>query len=287
MGDSGTDRNDRIGALYILGGAVCFALGGGLIKYLIAVEGMSWGSVAFLRHVFALPFFLALALQGGWAPLATRRPVAHLARGAFGFASFVLFVVALAQMKMGDAFALAYTTPFWSLAIAAVVFRERFGAGRIAATALGFAGVLLVVKPAGDFNIYALVALASAALTSAAMMMVKRLSATEPPDRIAFWFILAGLPFGAPLAALDWTPPDLAGAAFLAALGGLTWIGQRCLSRGYAIGRFSKMAPLVFVQVAIATLFGLVVFGEVPDAAALAGMVLIAAGTFLVVRPSG
>lgn len=286
MGDAQDDRNDRIGAFYILGGAVCFALGGGIIKYLIAVEGMSWGSAAFLRHVFALPFFLTLALRGGWGPLATRRPVAHFVRGAFGFASFVLFVVALAQMKMGDAFALAYTTPFWSLAIAAVVFGERFGAGRVAATALGFAGVLLVVKPAGDFNVYALVALASAALTSAAMMMVKRLSATEPPDRIAFWFILAGLPLGAPLAALDWTPPGVAAAALLAALGGLTWVGQRFLSRGYAIGRFSKMAPLVFVQVALATLFGLVVFGEVPDEMALAGMTLIAAGTFLVVRPS-
>lgn len=287
MGDAQDHRNDRIGAFYILGGAVCFAFGGGVIKYLIAVEGMSWGTAAFLRHVFTLPFFLALAFRGGWAPLATRRPVAHLARGALGFASFTLFVVALAQMKMGDAFALAYTTPFWSLALAAAMFGERFGAARIAATCVGFAGVLLVVKPTGDFNAFALVALASAALTSSAMAMVKRLSTTEPPDRIAFWFILAGVPLGAPLAVLDWTPPGLASVGLLAVLGASTWIGQRCLSRGYAIGRFSKMAPLVYVQVALATLFGFVLFGEVPDATALAGMALIAAGAVLIVRPSG
>jgi drug/metabolite transporter (DMT)-like permease len=219
--------------------------------------------------------------------VATKRPLGHFLRGATGFASFMLFVVALTHMPIGDTFALAYTTPFWSLFIAVLVFGERLGLRRVLATAIGFAGVLMVVKPAGDFNAFAFVALASACLTSAAMMMVKQLSATEPPDRIAFWFILVGLPLGAPLAAFAWTPPDSEALLPLVLLGVLTWLGQRCLSRGYSLGQFSKMAPLVFVQVAIATGIGIAVFGEVPDPLVAVGMVLIAAGAIAVVRSRG
>ena len=169
-------RNDLKGAIYIVSGAVCFAICGGLIKHL--TDEMSWGTVGFLRHVFALPFFLPMIWRKGWGVVATKRPLGHLLRGAAGFASFMLFVVALTHMPIGDTFALAYTSPFWSLAIAVLVFGERLGIRRVVATLVGFAGVLIVVKPAGDFNAFALVALASACLTSIAMMMVKQLSAT-------------------------------------------------------------------------------------------------------------
>ncbi|MBL8832231.1 MAG: DMT family transporter [Rhodospirillales bacterium] len=279
-----TAQNDLKGAFYIVGGAVCFGVCGGLIKHLTA--DMSAGMAGFLRHVFALPFFLPMIWRRGWGSVATTRPLGHFLRGAAGFGSFMMFVVALTHMRMGDAFALSYTTPFWSFLIAVLVFGERLGAARVAATAIGFAGVLMLVKPAGDFNAYALVALASASLTSVAMMMVKQLSATEPPDRIAFWFILAGIPLGAPLAAFAWTPPGVDDVVPLVLLGALTWLGQRCLSRGYALGQFSKMAPLVYVQVAVATAIGIFAFGEVPDLMAVAGMVLIAAGAIAVVRPA-
>jgi drug/metabolite transporter (DMT)-like permease len=278
-------RNDAKGAFFVISGALCFAVCGGLIKYLTA--DMSWGMVGFLRHVFAVPFFLPMVLRRGTITIATTRPLGHLLRGAAGFTSFMLFVVALTHLPIGDAFSLSYTTPFWSMIVAAIVFGERVGPVRIAATMLGFLGVLLIVKPGGEINPYSFVALFSAALTCLAMMMVKQLSATEPPDRIAFWFIFVGLPLGAPLAAFGWTPPEMQHLPWLVLLGGLTWLGQRCLSRGYALGQFSKMSPLVFVQVAVATTLGVFVFGEIPDARAVVGMVLIALGAIIVVRPSG
>jgi drug/metabolite transporter (DMT)-like permease len=276
-------RTDDVkGALYVLCGGICFAFCGVLIKTLSQQFG--WGEIAFLRHLFAVFFFLPMLVKYGWASVASDRPWSHLARGAFGFTSYTLFVLALTRMRMGDAFSLAYTTPFWSLGLAAMLLGERIGPGKILATAAGFAGVALVVNPAGDFNEYALVALVSAALTSCAMLMVKRLSQTEPPDRIAFWFIAVGIPLGLPVAALDWRLPDLADVPWFALLGAFTWAGQRCLSRGYSIGQFSKMAPIVFVQVALANLFGAIWFGETPDAYAVLGMLLIAAGAIYIVR---
>lgn len=277
-------KNDAKGALFVVSGALCFAACGGLIKFLSSE--LSWGMVGFLRHVFAMPFFLPMVWRRGWGTVATTRPIAHFLRGAAGFTSFMLFVVALTHMPIGDAFALSYTTPFWSMIVAAIVFGEKVGPIRIGATLLGFVGVLMVVKPGGDVNPFAFIALFSAVLTCLAMMMVKQLSATEPPDRIAFWFILAGLPLGAPLALFGWTPPSMHHLPWLIVLGVLTWLGQRCLSRGYALGQFSKMSPLVFVQVGVATILGVFAFGEVPDMLVVAGMILIAVGAIIVVRPS-
>jgi drug/metabolite transporter (DMT)-like permease len=286
-----TAKNDRAGALYIVTGCALFATGGAILKHLSG--DLSWAQLAVLRHAFAVPFFLPTILSLGLGYFLTARPLAHGLRGALGSYSYALFVLALVNMPMGDAFSLAYTTPFWSLGLAALAFGERFGWGRVAATALGFAGVLLIVRPgAGEGSavapVFAAAALLSAFLTSLAMMMVKRLSATEPPDRIAFWFVIAGIPCLAPIAALDWRPFEWAHVPWFVVLGALTNYGQRCLSRGYARGTFSKMAPLVYVQVALATLWGFAAFGEVPLWTTLAGMMLIACGTVWVVRdPSG
>lgn len=281
-----TTKNDRRGALHIAIGCACFATGGAILKHLS--EDLSWGQLALLRHIFGLAFFVPMVVRLGPAYFFTSRPVSHAVRGAFGSYSYALFVLALVNMPMGDAFSLAYTTPFWSLAVAAIVFRERFGWSRVAATALGFAGVVLVVRPgtgAGNYaTIFAFVALLSAFLTSLAMMMIKRLSVTEPSDRIAFWFLVTGIPCLGPIAAYDWRPMDWAHLPWLALLGVLTYYGQRGLSRGYALGTFSKMAPLVYVQVALATVWGFAAFGEVPLWTTLVGMALIAAGTVWVVR---
>ncbi|MCM0020438.1 MAG: DMT family transporter [Tagaea sp.] len=281
-----TAKNDRTGALYIVSGCACFATGAAIIKHL--ADELSWAQLAILRHIFAAAFFLPMMLRLGPGYFLSARPWAHGLRGALGSYSYALFVLALVNMPMGDASALAYTTPFWSLGVAALAFGERFGWGRVAATALGFAGVALIVRPgsgATDYApIFAGVALLSAFLTSLAMMMVKRLSSSEPPDRIAFWFLIVGIPCLAPFAAIDWRPIEARHLPWLAVIGGLAFFGQRALSRGYMLGTFSKMAPLVYVQVALAALWGLALFGEIPPWTTLAGMALIAVGTIWIVR---
>jgi drug/metabolite transporter (DMT)-like permease len=280
-----SSKNDSRGAAYIVAGAACFATGGAILKHL--ADDLSWAQLAVLRHAFAIPFFLPMLVARGPRFFGTTRPFAHAIRGTFGCYSYALFVLALVNMPMGDAFALSYTTPFFSLGVAAIAFGERFGPARIAATLVGFAGVVLVVRPGAAHGIdeaFASVALVSAFMTSLAMMMVKRLSASEPPDRIAFWFLVAGIPCLAPIAATDWRPLAWGHVPWLVVLGGLTFFGQRSLSRGYALGTFSKMAPLIFVQVALATLWGFVAFGETPTWIGLAGMALIGIGTVWVVR---
>lgn len=283
--DSTATKNDALGAVYIIIGAVSSAFGALALKHL--GDEFDWAQLVVLRHAFALPFFLPLFWRMGPGYFATKRPFSHLARGACGAFGFILFVVALVNIPIGDAVTLSYTTPFWSLGLAVIAFGERFGPARVLATLVGFAGVMLIARP-GAADIADLgfvgIALASAFLTSLAMMMVKRLSVSEPPDRIAFWFLCTGILCSLPFAAFDWRAITAVHLPWIAATGISAALSQWCLSRGYAIGTFSKMAPLTFVQVAIATSGGALMFGEVPPATTLAGMILIGIGTVWVVR---
>jgi drug/metabolite transporter (DMT)-like permease len=114
------------------------------------------------------------------------------------------------------------------------------------------------------------------------MMKVKQLSATEPPDRITFYFLANGLLIGLLPALATWATPTPIQLALLAAMGAISCIGQMCLTRGYALGQFSKMAPMDFCRLPLAIALGFALFGEWPDVAGLAGMAIIVAASLFI-----
>jgi drug/metabolite transporter (DMT)-like permease len=113
--------------------------------------------------------------------------------------------------------------------------------------------------------------------------MVKRLSASEPPDRIAFYFMAFGVLFALPAALLNWQLPSAANFVWFAGIGVLSCLGQACLSRGYALGQFSKMAPMDFFRLPTTILIGVLVFGEVPQLVTILGVAIIAGASLYVV----
>ncbi|MBL8701603.1 MAG: DMT family transporter [Alphaproteobacteria bacterium] len=278
-------RNDIVGATYLLlsGAALVVALA--MIKH-VARE-LPDTVVVFFRHLVAAACFAPILWRSGRAMLRTDRLAGHALRSACGYGGFLAFVYAVGRMPIADAMALAFTQPLWSAMFARVVFGERLGALRIAAILLGFAGAMLVLKPSGALALPALAALLNALLSSVAMMTVKQLSATEPPERIAMFFMVVAMLLSIPPAALNWATPPVALWPWLIAIGVLAWAGQVCLSRGYALGRFSAMAAMDFTRLPIAVALGWVLFAEAPDLAVLAGMAAIAvASAIIVLMPS-
>lgn len=273
----GPQPDELRGGLFMVAGAAALAIHFAIIKYMTAE--LPEPVIALWRAIFALILFATPRLvKGNWRSLATNRPISHFWRAAFGFASFLIFVYALGMLPLGDTVALSFTTPFWSVLIGAVVFRDRFSWRFAVSLALGFGGVLLIAQPssATGLSLGAILALTSAALGSLAMMMVKQLAGSEPPDRIAFYFALGGGVCAIPLAAFDWAWPAPADWPYLIALGVLFGIGQVCLSSAYAYGTFSRVAPLDLTRLPFSVIVGLLWLGEVPTPLALAGMALIA-----------
>ncbi|HEY8368812.1 MAG TPA: DMT family transporter [Thermodesulfobacteriota bacterium] len=268
---------DTRGALYLTVAVASLTVASAIIKHLAA--DLPVAVVVFFRHLAATLCFLPMVARSGFGLLRTENLPGHVWRATLGYTSFMAFAYALERLLLADAIALSYTAPLWSTLLAAVILREAVSRGRILALVAGLLGVVLIARPAGQFEPASLVAVAGAACTSLAMLAVKQLSRTEPPERIAFYFMAIGSVLSAVPAAFAWRTPAVSAVPWFVAIGVLSWLGQICLSRGYAIGQFSRMALVDLLRLPFSLLLGLAVFGEVPDLLAAAGMALIGAAS--------
>ncbi|MBI3515948.1 MAG: DMT family transporter, partial [Proteobacteria bacterium] len=231
--------DDTRGGLLMFMSGLLFAAVSAAIKELAA--DLPFVVIAVLRNVVGLVCFVPMIWRSGVVTLRTERYFSHFWRGAYGYISFLGFIYVLPLLTLADVIALSFTTPLWSILLSVLFIGERIPASRWLAVATGFGGVLLIAKPTTAVGWATAIALASALLASLAMLKVKQLSRTEPPNRIAFYFMLNGLVIGLPLALPAWQMPDGRQWLLLALTGGLSFFSQLCLTRAYAIGTFSKM----------------------------------------------
>jgi drug/metabolite transporter (DMT)-like permease len=240
--------------------------------------------VAIMRTAFALVLLLPWMIRVGPQGLKTNRLWAHAFRAFLGISAFVCVVYALSKLLMADAIVLAFTSPLWSIIVSTVILGEIAGPRRIAATLVGFIGVLLIVRPQGGIEPATLVALGSALLTSLAMITMKRLSATEPPTRIVFYFfVFATLILLIP-AILTWQTPTPVQWAWLFGAGLLGALGQDWLARAYDAAEVTIIAPLDFLRLPISAVLGFALFDEIPDRLTILGMLIIIAASLYIAR---
>lgn len=240
--------------------------------------------VAIARTFFALSLLTPWLIKYGRAGIRTSRPGLHFIRAFCGISAFVCVVFSLEHLILADAMTLAFTSPFWSILISVIALGEIIRGRRIAATVVGFCGVLMIVKPQGGVEPAMLIALLSALLTSLAMISMKKLSATEPPTRIVFYFMLFGTLVLLPPAVYTWETPDLTQTAWLFLAGILGVIGQDCLARAYDAGEVSTIAPFDFMRLVVGAILGYLVFSEIPDTWSIIGTLVIITSAIYLMR---
>jgi drug/metabolite transporter (DMT)-like permease len=240
--------------------------------------------VAIGRTAFALLLMLPWLMRVGLDGVKTQRPLGHAMRSFLGVSAFVCLVYALSKLLLADAMVLGFTSPLWSIIVSALILGEIAGLRRIAATLAGFAGVLLIVKPHGGIEPASLIALASALLTALAMITLKRLSATEPPTRIVFYFFLFGTLMLLGPAIATWQTPTLVQWGWLFAAGLFGAAGQDWLARAYDAAEVTIVAPFDFLRLPIAAVLGFALFDEMPDRWSILGMVIIVAASLYIAR---
>lgn len=240
--------------------------------------------VAIMRTGLALVLLVPWMVRVGAAGMRTTRLWGHLSRSFFGITSFVCVVYALSKLLMADAIVLSFTSPLWAILVSAILLGEVAGRRRIAATLVGFAGVLLIVKPHGGFEPASLVALGGALLTAFAMVSMKSLSATEPPTRVVFYFFTLGTLMLLPAAIATWQTPTLVQFAWLCGAGFLGAIGQSWLARAYDAAEVTVVAPFDFLRPPVAAVLAFALFGEVPDPWTVVGMAIVIGASIYIAR---
>jgi drug/metabolite transporter (DMT)-like permease len=244
------------------------------------------GQIVFHRSAWALvPIVFYLSWQRQFPrALATRRPVGHVRRSLYGCAAMFFSFLSLAYLPLALAAALGFLAPLLAVPVAVVALNERPGWLIGAAAAAGFGGVLLMLAPAltGPLpNAGTLIGvgagLAMAATTVAAKVEIKRLSATEAPGTIAFYFAvvcaaggLATLPFG-------WADVSDTAFAWLVASGIAGGLAHICMTEAIARAPISTLAPFEYTAMIWALLFDLLVFALLPGPVSLLGALVVVA----------
>lgn len=250
----------------------------------VLMQTLPIAEVGMFRFFTSLMFMLPWVAINGIGVLKTERPFAHFWRAFFGATSLLAGIYAVHHMLLADATVLTFTIPLWSIIMAALFLGERIRFRRALATIIGFCGILMVVQPQTGIEPAALVALLAAILATCALTTMKNLTKTEPSNRIVFYFLFWGFIILAIPAALDFRMPAGEEWLWLLALGFVGSTGQYCLTRAYAAGEMTIIAPLDYMRIIIAVGIGFVFFGEVPDAWTISGGAVVLASCGYIVR---
>jgi len=255
------------------------------------------GEAVFFRSFFALVPLLAYMAYRRELPsaLATANPVGHVARGLVGVTAMGLGFVALGMLPLPETIAIGYASPIFATLLAAAVLGETIRAIRIAAVACGMAGVLIILWPKLTLlsdgaatpteALGAVAALIGAFFGASAMVIVRRMVATERPSTIVFYFSVTASLGGLATAPFGWTAPSATVWALLVGAGFLGGIGQILLTEAYKHAEASMIAPFEYSSMVFAVLLGWSVFDEIPTPSTLVGSaVVIGAGVLIILR---
>ncbi|MFB3061404.1 MAG: DMT family transporter, partial [Candidatus Binatia bacterium] len=206
-------------------------------------------------------------------------------RACFGLAAMYCFFYALAHLQLVEAMLLNFSAPLFIPLFALLWLRETLPPSVPWALGVGLLGIALILKPGiGILTPVALIGLISGVFAALAMVSVRSMSSTEPPERIVFYFSAMGtLVSGLPLL-WSWHTPDLGQWGILLGIGVLATGGQVLLTRGITSAPAGQVGPFTYSTVVFATLLGWVAWGEMLDLVSLLGGLLVCAAGVLVLR---
>ena len=187
---------------------------------------------------------------------------------------------------MPDAIAISFAKPLFAVLLAAAVLAERGGADRWLATAVGFLGVLIVVRPgSAEFELAHVVALIGAFAVADGIVLVKKLQGSERTATIMVYFGVVTSLLSLGPALWVWTTPSGIELGLLAAMAGAATLGQYCGLRAFQAADASAVVPYDYLRLIFAIALGFALFGEIPDRWTLIGAgVLIASTLYIAYR---
>ena len=261
-------------ALLMLGSTLLFGLM--TIAIRLASATLHTFEIAFFRNLFGLVAALPLVVRHGPDLLRTTQLPRYLFRCVIGVVSMMAGFWAIGHLPLAQAVALSYSTPIF-VTIAAVVFlHEQVRARRWAAVALGFVGVLVIVRPgSADFSAGTLVALVAAVLSGVVSIQIKQLSKVDPADRIVVFTTSLWVPMSLLPALAVWQWPEGIAWVWVIAAGFLGTGGHMLWTRALKLGDVSALTPISFMQLPLVATAGWLLFQEPVDRWTAAGATII------------
>ena len=258
----------------MLGSSLFFGLMAVSIR--LASEQLHAFEIAFFRNFFGLIAALPLLLHHGPGLLRTKQLPKYLVRFVIGIVSMLASFWAISQLPLAEAVSLAYSTPIFVTIAAVLLLGEVVRGRRWAAVALGFIGVLIIVRPGAEtFQMGSLAAVFAAVLSAIVAIQIKQLSRTEPADAIVIYTTLLWVPMSLLPAVFVWEWPQGITWLWVIAAGVLGTGGHMLWTRALKLGDVSALTPISFAQLPVVVLAGWILFGETLDRWTFVGAAII------------
>ena len=273
------------GIVLITLGFVCFGATDAMAK-LLTTE-LPPLQVVWMRQLGLFAGVMLMVALRGLHVMRTRHPVIQISRGVLATCSAAFFILAVQHVPLADATAVTFIAPFIVTSIGGVFLKEPVGWRRWAAVAVGFLGMLIVIRPGmGVFHPAIFITIAAATAFAARQILSRMLSGDDTiPTTVAYTSITSTLLLTLPIPFV-WEMPAqgwiwLVGAAM--ALCAAT--GEIFIIRALDVAQAVVVAPMQYSMILWSTLYGFLLFADLPDLWTLVGCaVIVASGLYTLNR---
>lgn len=272
-------------------GIACLVLGQWTLSLLdtagklLALAGYHVVMIAWMRYTINTAFMtLTLAplyrRRTGKSILQTTQPALQILRAILMLISTLAFFSVLKIVPLAEGTSMNFCAPLIVLAASPWLLGEKTYPSRWVAVAVGFTGMLIVVRPGGGIvPLGVLLGFVSAATFAAVAMLTRKTNRTDDPLVTLFYSGLGGMLASSVIVPFFWSShaPDTREWLILASTGVTSTVGHFFVNSAYKHAEASLLTPFVYLQIISATAMGWLVFGQLPDSLTAIGIAIICA----------
>ena len=274
---------NQLGFLYMFLSVCTFSVMDLLVKW---SGDYSTGQVMFFRGFFGiLPTYFLIPKGRLKTFYKTKRPWEHFFRCVMGLMALIAIIIALRELPLAVVVSLSYAAPLFITILSIFLLSEKVGIYRWIAVLIGFVGVIFISEPGfNNLNYLYLLPLVFCTGMAFVTITIRKLSTTEPIWLISIFFSiiiliasLTTIPFG-------WIMPTPKDFILLSLIGITGGSANLFLTQSYKLSEVSLVAPLKYLSLIFAIVFGYLIWNEIPTLKTLIGASLVVFASLIIFR---
>ncbi|NQW08045.1 MAG: DMT family transporter [Candidatus Pelagibacter sp.] len=244
------------------------------------------GQVLFFRGFFGiLPTYFFIPKDKLRTFYKTKRPKEHLFRCIIGLVALVAIVIALRELPLAIVVSLSYAAPLFITILSILLLSEKVGIFRWAAVLIGFIGVVVISEPGfKEMNFLYFLPIIFCIGMAFVTIAIRKLSTTEPTWLISIFFTITISIAGLTTIPMGWVMPNFQDFILLALIGVTGGAANLLLTQSYKLSEVSLVAPLKYLSLVFAIIFGYMIWNEIPTLKTLIGASLVILSSFVIFR---
>ena len=274
---------NQLGFLYMFLSVCTFSVMDLLVKW---SSDYPTGEVLFFRGLFGLlPTYFLIPKSKLKKFYTTDRSKEHLFRCLMGLMALIAIVIALRELPLAVVVSLSYAAPLFITVLSIFLLSEKVGIFRWLAVLIGFVGVIIIAEPGfKGMNYLYFLPLIFCIGMAFVTITIRKLSTTEPIWLISIFFTITISIAGLATIPMGWIMPNFQDFILLALIGVTGGSANLFLTQSYKLSEVSLVAPLKYMALIFAIVFGYLIWNEIPTVKTLVGAFLVILASLIIFK---